>query len=118
MSAPQRLGNVRNLMSLSAGNAMEWFDWQIYSTLSVFFASQFFDPAHEGSSLLNSLAIFAVGFVARPIGGVLFGWLADRRGRKPAMLLTIAFVAAGSLVIGLVPAAHTIGIFSPIILLL
>jgi MFS transporter, MHS family, alpha-ketoglutarate permease len=106
------------IVRISAGNAMEWFDWLAYATFSVFFAAQFFGTGDGAISLLKTLAVFAVGFVARPFGGMFFGWLADRRGRKPAMLLTVALAAGGSLLIGLTPTAHTIGVLAPIILVI
>ncbi|WP_344726505.1 MFS transporter, partial [Pseudonocardia yunnanensis] len=82
------------------GNAFEWYDWNVYTTFSVFFASEFFTNTTPGSALLATLAVFAVGFIARPFGGLLFGWLADHAGRQPAMTLTVAVAAAGSLIIG------------------
>jgi MHS family alpha-ketoglutarate permease-like MFS transporter len=106
------------LATIGVGNAFEWYDWNVYATFSVFFASQFFTNTTPGSALLATLAVFAVGFIARPFGGLLFGWLADHTGRQPAMTLTIAVAAAGSLVIGLTPTAATIGIAAPIVLLL
>jgi MFS transporter, MHS family, alpha-ketoglutarate permease len=111
-------GRVGLLVTIGVGNAFEWYDWNVYATFSVFFASQFFTNTTPGSALLATLAVFAVGFIARPFGGLLFGWLADHTGRQPAMTLTIAVAAAGSLVIGLTPTAATIGIAAPIVLLL
>jgi MFS transporter, MHS family, alpha-ketoglutarate permease len=111
-------GRVGLLVTVGVGNAFEWYDWNVYATFSVFFASQFFTNTTPGSALLATLAVFAVGFIARPFGGLLFGWLADHTGRQPAMTLTIAVAAAGSLVIGLTPTAATIGIAAPIVLLL
>jgi MHS family alpha-ketoglutarate permease-like MFS transporter len=105
------------LIALGAGNALEWFDWNIYATFSIFFATQFFGGDDPGFALLETLAVFAVGFVARPIGGFLFGWLADSRGRRAAMILSVGLVAAGSLVIGLIPTARSIGVLAPISLL-
>jgi MHS family alpha-ketoglutarate permease-like MFS transporter len=94
---------------------MEWFDANIYATFAAFFAGQFFTGG-PGSSILATFAVFAVGFAARPVGGVVFGWLADRGGRRPAMLGSVGLVAAGSLVIGLTPATSTIGVWAPILL--
>src|ERR1700754_2110840 len=105
------------LATIGVGNAIEWYDWNIYATFSVFFASQFFTSGNAGSDLLSALAVFAVGFVARPFGGFLFGWLADRSGRQPALTLSVVTAAAGSLVIGVTPAAATIGVAAPIVLL-
>jgi MHS family alpha-ketoglutarate permease-like MFS transporter len=111
-------GRVGLLVTIGVGNAFEWYDWNVYTTFSVFFASQFFTNGNPGSALLATLAVFAVGFIARPFGGLLFGWLADRAGRRPAMTLTVAVAATGSLIIGLTPTAATIGIAAPIVLLL
>jgi MHS family alpha-ketoglutarate permease-like MFS transporter len=96
---------------------MEWFDWNVYATFSVFFATQFFVGSDSGSALLKTLAVFAVGFVARPFGGFLFGWLADRRGRRVAMIFSVGLASAGSLIIGLIPTARSIGLLAPIGLL-
>ncbi|WP_245813690.1 MFS transporter [Rhodococcus marinonascens] len=96
---------------------MESFDWSIYTTFAVFFAPQFFNSGSAVSDLLSTLAVFAVGFVARPFGGFLFGWLADRRGRQLSMALTVGVGAAGSLVIGLTPTHATIGTWAAFVLL-
>jgi MFS transporter, MHS family, alpha-ketoglutarate permease len=105
------------LTAIGVGNAIEWYDWNIYATFSAFFAAQFFTSGDASSELLSTLAVFAVGFVARPFGGMLFGWLADRTGRQPAMTLSVVTAAAGSLIIGGTPSAATIGIAAPIVLL-
>jgi MHS family alpha-ketoglutarate permease-like MFS transporter len=106
------------LATVGVGNAIEAYDLGIYATFSVFFASQFFASGDAGSDLLSTLAVFAVGFVARPIGGLFFGWMADQAGRQPAMTLSLATAAAGSLIIGITPTATTIGVAAPIALLL
>jgi MFS transporter, MHS family, alpha-ketoglutarate permease len=106
------------LTAIGIGNAIEWYDWNIYATFSAFFAAEFFTSGDASSELLSTLAVFAVGFVARPFGGLLFGWLADRTGRQPAMTLSVVTAAAGSLIIGVTPSAATIGIAAPIVLLL
>lgn len=106
----------RTILGVGAGNALEWYDWNIYATFTAFFASQFFDSGSAGSDVLKTLAVFAVGFIARPFGGFLFGWLADRRGRQVSMTLSVGVAAVGSLVIGLTPTQATIGVLAPIIL--
>ena len=108
----------RTVIGVGAGNALEWFDWNIYATFTTFFASQFFASGDPRADILKTLAVFAVGFVARPFGGFLFGWIADRRGRKAAMTLSVAAAAAGSLVIGFTPTYATIGVLAPVILVL
>jgi MHS family alpha-ketoglutarate permease-like MFS transporter len=106
------------LATVGAGIAIEVYDLGIYATFSVFFASQFFASGDAGSDLLSTLAVFAVGFVARPFGGLFFGWMADQGGRQPAMTLSVVTAAAGSLIVGVSPTATTIGIGAPIVLLL
>ena len=103
---------------IGSGNAMEWFDWGVYTTFTPFFASQFFHSGDPVSDVLKTLIVFAVGFIARPFGGLLFGWIADKKGRKLSMTLTVALAAAGSLVIGLSPSYALIGVGASIILVL
>src|SRR4051812_22922302 len=97
---------------------MEWFDWGVYTTFTPFFASQFFHSGDAVSDVLSTLVVFAVGFLARPFGGLLFGWIADRRGRKLSMTLTVALAAVGSLAIGLSPNYAALGIRASILPLL
>ncbi|TCK21484.1 MFS transporter [Pseudonocardia endophytica] len=113
-----RADRRRTILGIGSGNAMEWFDWNVYATFSAFFAPQFFAGGSTGSALLKTLAVFAVGFLARPFGGFVFGWVADRRGRKASMALCVATAAVGSLVIGLVPTYATIGLAAPLVLLI
>nr|WP_253865891.1 MFS transporter [Prauserella halophila] len=97
---------------------MEWFDWTVYATFASFFAGQFFDNEDSVSALLSTLAVFAVGFAARPLGGFVFGWIADRKGRQVSMALCLALAAGGSLVIGLSPTYEQIGLGASALLLL
>lgn len=115
-SAAQRSAARRNLAGTGVGNALEWFDWSIYSTFAPFFAASFFDATDPVSAFLSTLVVFAVGFVARPIGGALFGRLSDRIGRKRTLSLTMVTIAAASLVIGITPSYETIGVAASIIL--
>jgi len=114
---PHRLP-VRNLLAASAGNAVEWFDWTIFALFATFFATQFFPPDNPTLAYLNTAATFALAFLFRPLGGWLIGRLADRKGRKPAMMLTIALMCGGSLAIALAPTFATIGWAAPALLLL
>ena len=108
---------VRNLIAASAGNAVEWFDWTIFALFSTFFATQFFPAGNPTLAYLNTAATFALAFFFRPLGGWLLGKFADRRGRKPALLLTTALMCGGSLVIALAPTFETVGWLAPILLL-
>lgn len=108
----------RDLVAVNIGNALEWFDWNIYSIFAAYFAARFFVSDDPISSLLSALAVFAVGFVMRPIGGWLFGVIADRRGRRFSLTAAILLAAVGSLIIAVSPTADTIGWSAGAILLL
>lgn len=109
---------VRNLLAASAGNAAEWFDWTIFALFSTYFATQFFPSGNPTLAYLNTAATFALAFFFRPLGGWLIGRFADTRGRKPALMLTIALMCGGSMLIAVTPTFSTIGWFAPVILLL
>ncbi|WP_190817886.1 MFS transporter [Saccharopolyspora pogona] len=106
---------LRTLVAASIGNAVEWYDWTVYTAFSVYFAASFF-PGEL--ALINTLATFALAFFFRPLGGWLLGRFADLRGRKTAMLLTISLMAGGSLIIGLLPTFQSIGWAASILLIL
>ncbi len=112
---PNRL---RAIVSGSVGNLVEWYDWYAYAAFSIYFAPVFFPGKDPTANLLNTAGIFAVGFLMRPIGGWLFGSLADRKGRKWAMTLSVLLMSFGSLTIALTPSYNSIGIAAPILLLL
>ena len=109
---------VRTLLAASVGNAIEWYDWTIYATFSIFFATQIFPKENAALALISTLATYALAFFFRPLGGWLLGRFADLRGRRTAMMLTIEMMAAGSLAIGLLPTFAMVGWLAPILLLL
>jgi Arabinose efflux permease len=109
---------LKAIITGSAGNLVEWYDWYAYAAFTLYFAPVFFPDGNDTAKLLNTAAIFAVGFLMRPIGGWLFGRIADRKGRKAAMTLSVLLMSLGSLMIGLTPGYKTIGILAPILLLL
>src|SRR6195952_2161682 len=109
---------VRILVAASIGNAVEWFDWTIYATFAVYFSSQFFDKSNPTLALIGTTSTYALAFFFRPLGGVLLGRLADLRGRKFAMLMTIMLMAGGSLLIAVLPTYSAVGWLAPILLLL
>lgn len=94
---------VRTLVAASIGNAIEWFDWTIYATFAVYFSSQFFDKSSPTLALIGTTSTYALAFFFRPLGGILLGRLADIRGRRWAMLVTILLMAGGSFVIAILP---------------
>ncbi|HJE62275.1 MAG TPA: MFS transporter, partial [Alcaligenes faecalis] len=85
MTAAQRR---RVIFGVGAGNALEWYDWTAYSIFAAYFAKQLFHSEDPLAALLGTLAVFAVGFFMRPLGGIFFGWLADRKGRRFTMTLS------------------------------
>lgn len=109
---------LKALLGGSIGNLVEWYDWYAYSAFALYFAPVFFPQQNPTAQLLNTAAIFAVGFLMRPIGGWLFGTIADRKGRKVAMTLSVLMMSFGSLMIAITPSYRSIGIFAPFLLLL
>jgi len=121
VSVPDAADTRRRIFAIVAsasGNLVEWYDFYVYSFLALYFASEFFPEGDTTTQLLNAAAIFAAGFLMRPIGGWLFGRIADRVGRKRSMLISVTMMCAGSLVIAILPTYQTIGIFAPLLLLL
>jgi len=100
------------------GNALEFYDFTVYAAFAVFLAKAFFPADNPNVSLLLTVATFGVGFVARPLGGIVIGAYADRRGRKPAMTLTIWLMALGTGLIGALPTYDQIGLLAPVLLVL
>ena len=109
---------LRSIVSGSIGNLVEWYDWYAYSVFSLYFAPVFFPKASPTAQLLNTAAIFAVGFLMRPLGAGLLGHYADKHGRRAALLLSVQLMAGGSLLIACAPGYATIGLGAPAILLL
>lgn len=112
------LQRLKSIFSGSVGNLVEWYDWYAYAAFSLYFAKVFFPEGDETARLLNTAAIFAVGFLMRPLGGWLFGRYADRHGRKAALMLSVLMMCGGSLLIALTPGYASIGIAAPALLLL
>jgi MHS family alpha-ketoglutarate permease-like MFS transporter len=109
---------IANVMKGSIGNLIEWYDWYTYAAFSVYFAATFFPKGNLAAQLLNTAAIFAVGFLMRPLGGWLFGRFADRYGRRRSLTVSVTLMAFGSLLIALTPGYGTIGVAAPVILVL
>jgi len=112
---PHRL---RSIIGGSAGNLVEWYDWYVYSAFTLYFAPAFFPSGNRTAELLSAAAVFAVGFLMRPIGAWLMGMYADRRGRKAALTLSVAMMCGGSLLIAITPGYAVIGAAAPAILVL
>ncbi|MGW7347480.1 glycine betaine/L-proline transporter ProP [Streptomyces sp. NPDC054854] len=108
----------RAVKAASLGNAMEWFDFGIYSYLAVTLGQVFFPSGNDTTQLLSSFATFAVAFLVRPLGGMFFGPLGDRWGRKRVLALTMILMAVGTFAIGLIPSHDAIGLWAPALLIL
>lgn len=109
---------VRAIIGGSIGNLVEWYDWYAYAAFAIYFSASFFPTGDQTAQLLNTAGIFAVGFLMRPIGGWLFGTIADKIGRKRAMTLSVLLMSFGSLLIALTPTYATIGVLAPALLLI
>ena len=112
--APVKIGSIVGGL---AGNLIEWYDFLAYSIFSIYFAKAFFPGDNPTVQLMNTAAIAAVGYVARPLGSWLIGLYADRRGRKAALTGSVLAMSVGSMMIALTPGYATIGIFAPIVLI-
>jgi MFS transporter, MHS family, proline/betaine transporter len=104
------------IWAASIGNLLEWYDFGVYAYLASLIATKFFPSSDPTASLLAAFAAYGVGFLARPLGGVVIGRLGDTKGRKAALVLTIFLMAFGTVGLGLLPSYETIGIAAPILL--
>lgn len=105
------------IVAASSGNLVEWFDFYVYAFCAIYFAPAFFPKSDPTAQLLNTAGVFAAGFLMRPIGGWLFGRIADRKGRKTSMVISVLMMCGGSLVIACLPTYASIGAWAPAILL-
>jgi len=109
---------IAAILIASSGNLVEWFDFYVYSACSLYFAAEFFPHGDRTTQLMNTAGVFAAGFFMRPVGGWMFGRIADKRGRRAAMIISMIMMSAGSLMIACLPTYATLGIMAPTLLLL
>ena len=112
------MGRIKSIIGGSAGNLVEWYDWYAYSVLTIYFAPVFFPKEDRTAQLLSAAAIFAVGFLMRPIGAWLMGIYSDRHGRKSGLALSVALMAGGSLLIAAAPTYARAGALAPAVLVI
>jgi MFS transporter, MHS family, alpha-ketoglutarate permease len=105
------------IVGASSGNLVEWFDFYVYAFTALYFSSAFFPKGDPTVQLMNTAGIFAAGFLMRPVGGWLFGRVADRYGRRNAMMISVLMMCFGSLMIAMLPTYATIGAWAPFLLL-
>jgi len=109
--------NFRTVITAAAaGNVIEWYDFYIFGSLATILAVKFFEKSHPVAALLSTIALFTAGFLVRPLGAFLFGWLGDRVGRKYTFIMTLAGMALGTGAIGLIPTFESIGLAAAFIL--
>jgi len=118
VTAPPSSQARRAILAAVIGNVLEWYDFAVYAYMATIIAKQFFPAKDEITSLLSTFAAFGVGFVVRPLGGIVIGRLGDVRGRKAALILTIVLMAIGTVMIGLTPSYASIGIAAPLLILI
>ncbi|BAP45170.1 MFS family transporter [Pseudomonas sp. 21LCFQ02] len=106
------------IVGVCSGNLVEWYDFFIYAYTSIYFASLFFPSGDQTSQLLATAGIFAVGFFMRPLGGWIFGYIADTRGRKISMIISVFMMCGGSLMIAVMPTYASIGVAAPTLLII
>ncbi|MDK8879846.1 MFS transporter [Corynebacterium sp. MSK008] len=114
----ERPADRKSLGASLIGQLLEWFEWSSYAVFAPFIAAAFFDKSDPTSALLATFGVFAVGFLVRPLGGIIFGRIADRVGRKNVLMITIIIMALSAVVIGVMPTYEQIGIWASIGLLL
>ena len=114
----EKRSRVFAIVAASSGNLVEWFDFYIYAFCAIYFAPAFFPKSDPTAQLLNTAGIFAAGFLMRPIGGWMFGRIADQRGRKTALVTSVTLMCLGSLMIACLPTYASIGAAAPVLLLL
>jgi MFS transporter, MHS family, proline/betaine transporter len=114
---PNEAQSRKAIYAATIGNVMEWYDFGIFGYLAGSLALNFFPKDDPRTSLLNTFLIFGVGLIFRPLGGIVIGRMGDRRGRKPALVLTILLMAVSTVIIGLLPTYSSIGVMAPVLLL-
>jgi MHS family alpha-ketoglutarate permease-like MFS transporter len=111
------LHRIKSIVIGSSGNLVEWYDWYVYSAFALYFGKWFFPSGNPTTELLKAAGVFAFGFFMRPVGGWLFGLYADRRGRRSALVLSVALMCLGSLIITFAPTYQSVGALAPGILI-
>ncbi|MBB4391995.1 MFS transporter [Bradyrhizobium sp. ERR14] len=106
----------RVIIAASVGNIIEWYDFYIFGSLAAVLSVKFFEQSHPIAALLSTIALFTAGFLIRPVGAFLFGWMGDRVGRKYTFLVTLSGMGLGTGAIGLIPTYQSIGLTAAILL--
>lgn len=108
----------RTVIGLATGNILEWYDFAVYSSLASILGALFFDSTNPLVGLLATFSVFAVGYLARPIGAIVFGRLADLRGRRFTLILVVTLMGIGTVAMGVLPTYQSVGVLAPILMVL
>src|SRR5260370_22919523 len=116
-SLPSRRALVEAVVASTIGTTIEWYDFFLYGTAAALvFPALFFPEADAFTGQILAFSTFTVGFLARPLGGVIFGYMGDRVGRKSTLVATLLFMGVSTLLVGLLPSYHQIGLAAPVLL--
>jgi MHS family proline/betaine transporter-like MFS transporter len=118
LAGPTAAQSRKAIYAATIGNVMEWYDFGVFGYLAGALALNFFPKDNPNTALLNTFLVFGVGLIFRPLGGIVIGRMGDTRGRKPALILTILLMAAGTVIMGILPTYASIGMAAPVLLLL
>jgi MHS family alpha-ketoglutarate permease-like MFS transporter len=110
---PIQSSRLRSILIGSAGNLVEWYDFYTYAAFSLYFANSFFPAQDATAQMMSTAGIFALGFFVRPLGGLLFGHLGDRHGRRVALMSSVLLMCFGSLLIACAPTYAVVGAWAP-----
>lgn len=116
MYRPHQADSYKAVLAAVVGNVLEWYDFAVYAFVAGIIARQFFPQTDDVTALLSTFLAYGLGFVARPLGGIVIGRIGDTHGRKTALLLTIFLMAAGTVMIGILPTYASIGLAAPLLL--
>lgn len=116
MHAPDQTKSRKAVTAAVIGNVLEWYDFAVYAFVATIIARKFFPAQDEVAALLSTFLAYGLGFLARPLGGIVIGRMGDVSGRKNALLLTMFLMAAGTVMIGLLPTYEAIGFLAPLLL--
>lgn len=108
----------RAVVATVLGNSLEWFDFAVYAFFAAIIAKNFFSTEDESTALLKTFAVFGVGFIARPLGAIVFGLIGDKFGRKLALMIAMPMMGVGTLIVGLSPNYEQIGVFAAVLLVI
>src|SRR6516225_7006027 len=106
----------RVVVAAAVGNVIEWYDFYIFGSLAAILAVKFFEKSHPVAAFLSTVALFSVGFLIRPLGAFIFGWLGDKVGRKYTFLVTLSGMGISTALIGIIPTYAQIGLAAAVIL--